>query len=147
MKKTTLRQNVQTSDRQWYIIDAKDQRIGILATKIARVLTGKHRADFTPHADGGDYVVVLNAEKIQSSGKKEEDKKYYRHSRYFGNLKTTTLAEMRVKHPNRILQKAVAGMLPKTKLRKNQLKRLHLVIGEENPHAAQKPISLPLETL
>lgn len=139
MKKTTLRQNVTNADRKWFVVDANSKTLGELATKIADRLRGKYRPDFTPHADNGEYVVVLNSEKVNVSGNKEEDKKYYRHSGYLGNLKTEILKDVRKKDPTRILKEAVRGMLPKNKLRKIQMRRLFLVIGSENPHAAQKP--------
>ena len=145
MKKTTLRQNVKSTDRTWFVVDAEGKNLGILATKIANVIRGKNRVDFTPHVDGGDYVVVLNAEKINLSGNKESDKKYYRHSRYLGNLKTETVSEVRTKKPTKILADALSGMLPKTRHRKDQLKRLFLVVGNENPHQAQNPKPLPTD--
>lgn len=144
MKKTSLRQNVTNAHRKWFVIDAEGKTLGSLAVKIASTLRGKNRPDFTPHVDGGDYVVVLNADKVAVSGNKEEHKLYYRHSGYIGHLKVASLAEVRKKQPGRILQEAVSGMLPKTKLRKEQMKRLLLVMGNENPHAAQKPEPLTL---
>ncbi|MCF7846833.1 MAG: 50S ribosomal protein L13 [Candidatus Gracilibacteria bacterium] len=141
---TTLRQNVQQKDRVWYIVDAQGKRLGTLATAIADTLRGKKRVDFTPHVDGGDHVIVLNAEKVLVSGQKETDKQYYRSSGYIGHLKSINLAELRKKNPSRILQHAVSGMLPKTKHRKQQLLRLHLVIGDKNPHEAQQPKPLEL---
>ncbi len=143
MKKTTLRQNVKNTDRKWYQIDAAGKNVGRISTKIALVLSGKARSDFTPHTDNGDYVVVLNAEKIVVSGNKEQDKMYYRHSRYLGNLKTISVSEMRAKHPTRILELAIKGMLPKNRHRKEQLKRLFLIVGDKNPHEAQKPTLIP----
>jgi len=127
--KTTLRQNVNAADRAWYVADAKGQNLGKLAVEIAKVLRGKHRVDFTPHVDGGDYIVVLNVADVTVTGNKEEDKKYYRHSGYFGNLKTESLKEVREKNPARILREAVSGMLPKTRHRKDQLRRLFLIDG------------------
>ena len=142
--KTTLRQNVQNTDRQWWIIDAEGKTLGQMSVAIADTLRGKRRVDFTPHVDGGDYVIVLNAEKIVVTGKKEEDKKYYRHSGVLGNLKTQSLGDVREKTPKRILENAVGGMLPKTRLRAGQMKRLLLVIGNENPYTAQQPKPLEL---
>lgn len=141
--KTSLRQNVQNTDRQWWVVDAEGKTLGQLAVAIADALRGRRRVDFTPHVDGGDYVVVLNSEKVAVTGKKEEDKKYYRHSGVLGNLKTQSLSEVREKDPKRILKDAVSGMLPKTRQRAAQMKRLMLVLGSENPHAAQQP--KPLE--
>ncbi|MCF7905972.1 50S ribosomal protein L13 [Candidatus Gracilibacteria bacterium] len=144
MKKTTLRQNVTNTDRQWFLVDADGITLGKLAVRIADVLRGKNKPSYTPHVDGGNYVVVLNAEKIMVSGRKEEGKKYYRHSRRLGELKSQTLREVRAKRPTRILEEAVSGMLPSTKLRASQMKRLKLVIGSENPYEAQKPQPLSL---
>jgi len=143
MQKTTLRQNVQNTHRQWFVVDAEGQTLGRLATQIATVLRGKHRVDFTPHVDGGDYVVVLNADKVVTTGDKEEGKMYYRHSGYLGHLKAVKLKDVRKRDPKRILEEAVKGMLPKNKLRKDQMRRLMLVLGTENPHAAQNPQPLP----
>jgi len=143
MQKTTLRQNVQSTDRQWFIVDAEGKTLGRLATDIATVLRGKHRVDYTPHVDGGDHVVVINAEKVAVTGRKEDDKMYYRHSGYIGNLKKATLKAVRARDPKRILEDAVSGMLPKNKLRKDQMRRLHLVVGSDNMHEAQKPQPLP----
>ncbi len=144
MKKTTLRQNITNSDRKWFVFDANGKTLGEIATGIANVLRGKNRVDFTPHVDGGDFVVVLNSEKVRVSGNKESDKKYYRHSGYLGHLKTENLKTVREKNPTRILEEAVKGMLPKNKLRKHQMRRLFLVVGENNPHEAQKPEKLSL---
>ncbi len=143
MKKTTLRQNVNNAQREWYVVDAAGKTLGELAVKAANALRGKHRVDYTPHVDGGDYVVVLNADKIAVSGLKEDQKMYYRHSGYLGNLKTASLKEVRAKDPKRILTEAISGMIPKNKLRPHQMRRLTLVVGEENPHAAQQPQPLP----
>ena len=139
MKKTTLRQNVKNTDRKWFLVDAKDKTLGQLAVVIANTLRGKNKVTYTPHVDGGDYVVVLNVEKVRVTGNKEEDKKYYRHSGYLGHLKTESLKVVREKNPARILQDAVSGMLPKNRLRASQMKRLILVVGDKNPHEAQKP--------
>ena len=144
MKKTTLRQNVDNTDRRWFVVDAKEHTLGDLSVVLAKTLRGKDRVDFTPHVDGGDYVVVLNADKVKVTGKKEEQKKYYRHSGYLGHLKTATLKEVREKDPTRILKESVSGMLPKTKLRKDMLRRLFLIEGENNPHEAQNPEPLKL---
>jgi len=144
MKKTTLRQNIVNEDRQWFLVDADGVTLGKLAVKIADTLRGKDVATYTPHVDGGNYVIVLNAEKIAVSGRKEEGKKYYNHSRTLGELKTQTLREVRTKNPMRILEEAVNGMLPSTKLRASQMKRLRLVIGNKNPYEAQKPKPLSL---
>jgi large subunit ribosomal protein L13 len=144
MKKTSLRQNVTNADRSWYLVDAENQPLGKLAVLISNVLRGKNRADHTPHVDGGDFVVVINADKIAVSGKKETQKMYYDHSGFMGSLKTQSLADVREKNPTRILRDAVTGMLPKNKLQAEQLKRLKLVAGEANPHIAQNPVTLTL---
>lgn len=143
MKTTTLRQNVKAEDRQWFVIDAEGKTLGKIAVDAAVVIRGKHRLDYTPHVDGGDHVVILNADKIAVSGNKEEQKEYYRHSGYLGNLKVEKLKDVREKTPKRILEEAVKGMLPKNKLRKHQMRRLHLVVGAENPYTAQKPQPIP----
>ncbi len=142
MKKTSLRQNVTNADRKWFVIDAEDKPLGQISVTVAKALRGKNRVDFTPHVDGGDYIVVLNSEKIAVSGNKEEQKEYYRHSGYLGHLKTESLKTVREKDPTRILKEAIAGMLPKTKHRKNQLRRLFLMVGSEHPYTAQKPETL-----
>ncbi|MCK5460564.1 50S ribosomal protein L13 [Candidatus Gracilibacteria bacterium] len=144
MKKTTLRQNVINEDRKWFVMDAKDKTLGQISTKIANILRGKDRPDYTPHEDGGAYMVVLNVEKVRVSGNKEIGKKYYRHSGYLGHLKTESLEVVREKNPTRILEEAISGMLPKNKLRKHQMRRLRLVVGSENPYEAQKPEKLEL---
>ena len=143
-KKTTLRQNITNPDRNWIVIDAAGKRIGQVATVAADHIRGKNRPDYTPHTDGGAFVIILNAEKIEASGTKEENKKYYRHSGYIGHLKTASLKEVRAKTPTRILFQAISGMLPKNKLRKQQMRRLRLVIGDQNPHQAQNPKSIEI---
>ena len=143
MQKTTLRQNVKGSDRKWFVVDAKGKALGRLAKDIAVVLRGKYRPDFTPHVDGGDYVVVINAEQIEVSGKKEERKNYFRHSGYLGHLKIQSLQEVREKDPKRILSEAVKGMLPRNRHRKDQMRRLFLTIGEAHQYEAQKPEPFP----
>lgn len=139
MNKTSLRQNVGNGDRKWYTVNAAGKPLGKVAVEVAKVLRGKNRVDLTPHVDGGDYVVILNSEKVAVSGNKEEQKKYYRHSGYLGHLKEVSLKEVREKKPEFILKNAVSGMLPKNRHRKDQLRRLFVVVGEENPHAAQNP--------
>lgn len=138
MKKTTLVQNVKNEQRQWFVVDAEGKRLGQLSVAIANCLRGKDRAGFTPHSDMGSYVVVINAEKIGVSGNKEQDKLYYRHSGHLGHLKSRNVAEQRKRNPRKILESSVSGMLPKTKLRSCQMKRLFLIVGDENPHEAQK---------
>ena len=125
--------------RKWYIVDAEGKTLGRLATEIATVLRGKHKVTFTPHVDGGDFVVVVNAEKVAVTGKKEKQKIYKSHSGYPGGLKETTLAELRAKKPEEIIRHAVKGMMPKGKLGRQMFKKLKVYVGPEHPHAAQNP--------
>ena len=127
-------------DRQWFVIDASDKILGRIATKIADRIRGKDKPTFTPHTDGGDYVVVINAEKIKVTGEKFNDKKYYTHSLYPGGLKTKTFREMNEKHPERIIEEAVKGMLPKNKLGKSMIKKLKVFCGPIHDHESQQPI-------
>ena len=132
-------------ERKWYLIDAKDQVLGRLATKAALLLRGKHKPQFTPHVDTGDFVVVINADKIRLSGTKANSKEYYRHSGYPGGLKCETFAEAMQKHPERVIEHAIKGMLPKGSLGRKQATKLKVYAGEEHPHAAQKPETISLE--
>ena len=127
-------------DRQWFVIDASDKILGRVATKIADRIRGKDKPTFTPHTDGGDYVIVINAEKIKVTGEKFNDKKYYTHSLYPGGLKTKTFREMNEKHPERIIEEAVKGMLPKNKLGKSMIKKLKVFSGPDHEHESQQPI-------
>jgi large subunit ribosomal protein L13 len=127
-------------DRQWFVIDASDKILGRVATRIADRIRGKDKPTFTPHTDGGDYVVVINAEKIKVTGEKFNDKKYYTHSLYPGGLKTKTFREMNEKHPERIIEEAVKGMLPKNKLGKSMIKKLKVFSGPDHDHESQQPI-------
>jgi len=129
----------QEINKNWYIVNAKDKVLGRLATQIAIRLRGKHKPIFTPHADTGDFVVVINAEKIKLTGKKWDNKIYYRHSGYIGSLKQTTAAKLLEKKPGDILRFAVRGMLPKNSLGRRQLKKLKIYIGSDHPHQAQEP--------
>ncbi len=127
-------------ERKWHLIDAAEApTLGRLSAKIATLLSGKNKATFTPHTDGGDFVVVINAEKVKVTGNKEEDKMYYRHSGFPGGLKEASLKELREKNPAMIIEKAVYGMLPTNKLRDDRMKRLKVYAGAEHNHAAQKP--------
>ena len=127
-------------ERRWVLIDAETApTLGRLATEIATYLTGKNKVTYTPHTDGGDYVVVINAEKVKVTGNKEEDKMYYRHSGFPGGLKETSLKEVRMKDASMIIEKAVKGMLPKNKLQEERMKRLRVYNGSEHNHVAQKP--------
>ena len=131
--------------RQWFVVDAEGKTLGRLASAIAATLRGKNKAMYTPHIDTGDFVIVLNAGKVRVTGNKESQKNYYRHSNYPGGLKTTSLKEMRRTHPERIIENAVRGMLPRTLLGEQQLKKLKVFTGGEHPHGAQNPINLPLD--
>lgn len=126
--------------RQWYVIDASDKVLGRLATKVADRIRGKDKPTFTPHTDGGDYVIVINAENIKVTGNKFNDKKYYKHSLYPGGLKTKTFREVMEKNPERIIEDAVKGMLPKNKLGKSMIKKLKVFSGSEHSHKSQQPI-------
>ena len=128
-----------TIDRKWYVVDATDMTLGRLASEVAKVLRGKNKPIFTPHIDTGDYVIVINAEKIVVSGKKMEQKLYHTHSAYVGGFKTATLKEMIEKKPEKVVELAVAGMLPKGPLGREMYTKLHVYAGAEHPHAAQKP--------
>jgi large subunit ribosomal protein L13 len=133
------------AQRDWYIVDADGQILGRLATKIASVLRGKHKPTFSPHLDNGDFIVVVNAEKIKVTGNKEEQKYYFRHTTYPGGDRYATVAETRTKHPERILYHAVKGMLPRGPLGRDQLRKLKIYAGPEHPHQAQVPAPLALE--
>ena len=128
-----------TIDRKWYVVDAEGMTLGRLASEVAKVLRGKNKAIFTPHIDTGDYVIVVNAEKIKVTGKKLDQKIYYNHSDYVGGMKETTLKEMLAKHPERVIEFAVKGMLPKGPLGREMYKKLFVYAGPELKHAAQKP--------
>jgi large subunit ribosomal protein L13 len=128
--------------RDWFIIDASDKVLGRLAVEIARRLRGKHKPEFTPHVDTGDYIVVINAEKVRVTGRKPEQKMYYRHSQYPGGLKTTNFTKLQQKFPARVIEKAVKGMLPKGPLGNAMYRKLKVYAGAEHPHAAQQPQTL-----
>ncbi|HEY5669312.1 MAG TPA: 50S ribosomal protein L13 [Anaerolineales bacterium] len=128
--------------QDWILVDANDQNLGRLATHIATLLLGKHKPNFTPGVEMGDYVVVINAERIRVTGKKLVEKKYYRHSNYPGGLKTISLQDQLAKHPDRVIKSAVWGMLPHNKVGRRLLKNLKIYAGPEHPHAAQTPKSL-----
>jgi large subunit ribosomal protein L13 len=131
-------------EKNWHLIDASDKVLGRLATEIATILRGKKKPIFTPHMDAGDYVVVVNAEKVVLTGNKLEKKKYYRHSGYVGGLKETTAKEMLEKKPENLIKLAVKGMLPKTSLGRRQLTKLKVYTGPDHPHQAQKPVKLEI---
>lgn len=125
--------------KNWYLIDAEDKVLGRLATEVAQILTGKRKPTFVNYIDVGDFVVVVNAEKVKLTGKKWSDKLYYRHSSYPGGLTTQTASDVRKKYPEKIILHAVKGMLPNNKLRSSRLKKLKVYVGPEHPHSAQKP--------
>ncbi len=133
----------ETVKRDWYVIDATDKVLGRLSTEIARRLRGKHKPEYTPHVDTGDYIIVINAEKIRVTGTKENDKMYHHHTGYIGSLKSTSLAQLRKDHPERIIQQSVKGMLPKNPLGRAMFKKLKVYAGANHNHSAQQP--QPLE--
>ena len=126
-------------EHQWYVIDATDQVLGRLASQVARLLRGKHKTTFTPNTDTGDFVIIINADKVALTGAKLEKKRAYRHSGYPGGLKSVNYAELLATHPERAVEKAVAGMVPKTRLGRAQMQKLKVYAGAEHPHAAQNP--------
>ena len=128
-----------TIDRKWYVVDAEGKTLGRLASEVAKVLRGKNKAIFTPHIDTGDYVIVVNADKVKVTGKKLDQKIYYHHSDYIGGMKETTLREMMNKHPERVIEYAVKGMLPKGPLGRQMYTKLFVYAGPDHKHAAQKP--------
>ena len=131
-------------NRKWYVVDANGATLGRLASRVAHVLRGKHKPTFTPHLDMGDHVIVVNAEKVEVTGRKEELKVYYRHTGYPGGLRATTYREMMEKRPERVIAMAVRGMLPRNVLGRRTLKKLRVYAGPEHRHAAQKPEELTL---
>lgn len=140
MAKKTFSQKPADVSRQWFVIDASEAPLGRVATVIAKYLIGKYKPTYTPHVDGGDYVVVINAEKAVLTGNKEEGKIYYRHSGFPGGIKDATAAEVREKFPERLIEDAVKGMLPKNKLSPERMARLKIYAGSEHNHTAQKPV-------
>ena len=132
-------------ERKWYVVDAEGHTLGRLATEIAVILRGKNKAQYTPHVDTGDFVVVVNAEKVVVTGKKAEQKVYRRHSGYPGGMKETSYERMMERKPAEVLRKAVKGMMPRTRLARQQLKKLKIYAGPEHPHAAQDPQKLEVK--
>ena len=132
--------------RDWYLVNAEGQTLGRLATELARRLRGKHKPVYTPHVDTGDYLVVINAEKVATTGRKVSDKQYHRFTGYIGNLKTTSLRDMLATHPERVIEIAVKGMLPKTPLGRAMFKKLKVYKGPSHPHEAQQPKALAIRT-
>lgn len=131
-------------ERDWYVVDAEDRILGRLATEVARVLRGKHKPTYSPHLDVGDYVIVVNAEKVRLTGRKAERKRYFRHSGYMGGDKHVSFAHMLEKHPERVIERAVKGMLPKSNLGRLMRKKLKVYAGPEHPHEAQQPEPLDI---
>ena len=137
--RTTFMANAQNIERKWYVIDAEGKTLGRLASEVASILRGKHKPTYTPHVDTGDHVILLNASKIELSGNKINDKIYYRHTNHPGGLKQRTALEMRTNYPERMLELAIKGMLPKNTLGRQMFKKLHVYAGSEHPHQAQQP--------
>ncbi|MFT5549995.1 MAG: large subunit ribosomal protein L13 [Gammaproteobacteria bacterium] len=133
----------ETVKREWFVIDATDKVLGRLSTEIALRLRGKHKPEYTPHVDTGDYIVIVNADKVRVTGNKEQDKIYYHHTGFIGSLKSINLSKLRKEHPERIIEKSVKGMLPKNSLGRTMFKKLKVYAGATHEHAAQQP--QPLE--
>ncbi len=131
-------------EHDWYVVDAEGKALGRLASEIAFRLRGKHKPEYTPHVDTGDFIVVINAEKIGVTGNKEKDKMYHHHTGYIGNLKSIPLGKLRETHPERIIQSAVKGMLPKNTLGRNMFKKMKVFVGPEHTHQAQQPKTLDI---
>ena len=144
MSNTTYSPKPGDVERKWYVVDATDKILGRLASEIAQILRGKRKPEYAPHADVGDHVIVINAEKIKVTGAKAENKVYYRHTGYAGGLRTTPYSRMIERHPDRVIRKAVQGMLPHTKLGRTQIKKLRVYAGAEHRHQAQSPELLDL---
>ena len=140
----TFMQTKETVDRKWYVIDAEGQVLGRVATKAAHILRGKNKATFTPHIDCGDYVIIINAKKVNLNGNKLEDKMYYNHSMYPGGLRERTAKEMKEKYPVEMMERAVKGMLPHNRLGRQMYKKLFVYAEESHPHMAQKPADMDI---
>lgn len=143
----TISANKETVNKQWYVVDAEGEILGRLASKVAYVLRGKHKPEYTPHVDCGDNVIIINAEKVVLTGKKLTDKEYIRHSGYPGGQKVETPVEMFEKHPERIIEHAIKGMLPKNRLGSELFRNLKVYVGSEHKHEAQNPTKLDLNTI
>ena len=135
-------QNRTRLNARWYVVDATDKILGRLATQVARRLRGKHKPEYTPHVDTGDYIVIINADKVRVTGRKLQDKTYYRHTGYPGGIKETTLDKLLASHPTRVLEKAIKGMLPKNPLGRAMYRKLKVYAGSEHDHHAQQPVVL-----
>jgi len=139
-------QSIRAQDvrHDWYVVDAKDRTLGRIATEIARRLRGKHKPEYTPNVDTGDYIIVVNAEKVRVSGRKSSDKIYYHHTGYPGGIKGTPFARMQAEHPERVIETAVKGMLPRNPLGRAMYRKLKVYAGPDHPHAAQQPQTLDI---
>ncbi|MDB6096432.1 MAG: rplM [Francisellaceae bacterium] len=135
----TFSAKAETVKRTWFVVDAKDKTLGRLATKLASVLRGKHKAEYTPHVDTGDYIVVINAEHLKVTGNKFKDKIYYHHTSYPGGIKAVPFGKLQEKHPTRIVELAIKGMLPKNPLGRDMFRKLKVYAGMDHPHQAQQP--------
>lgn len=147
-KRISMKTHIVTPDqitRRWYLVDAEGQTLGRLASRVAQILRGKHKRIYTPSMDTGDAVVVVNAEKVELTGKKLDQKTYFEHSGYPGGVKHTPVRRMLEKHPERVIQKAVWGMMPKGKLGRKMMKKLHVYEGSAHPHRAQQPVAIELD--
>src|SRR3954451_708257 len=142
----TYQANAQDRERGWYVVDAEGKTLGRLAPQIADVLRGKRKPTYTPHVDVGDFVIVVNAEKIAVTGNKRESKRYWRHSGYPGGIRSRTLGELLEQRPEEVIRKAVKGMLPRNRLARQQLRKLKVYAGPEHPHQAQQPKTLEIQT-
>lgn len=145
--RTTYMAKASEIERKWHVVDATDIPLGRLSTVVASILRGKNKPTYTPHVDTGDHVIVVNAEKVFLSGKKETDKMYYRHSDYPGGLKAKTAGELRKHFPERLIELSIKGMLPSNRLGRQQFKKLHVYAGPEHKHAAQQPETLDITNL
>ncbi|RRJ15981.1 50S ribosomal protein L13 [Lachnoanaerobaculum orale] len=141
----TFMANPDKIDRKWYVVDAKGVTLGRLASEVASVLRGKNKPEFTPHADCGDYVIVINAAEVKVTGKKLDQKIYYNHSEYVGGMRETTLRELLAKKPERVVELAIKGMLPKGPLGRDMYRKLHVYAGENHGHQAQKPVVMEIK--
>lgn len=141
----TFMANPDKIDRKWYVVDAKGATLGRLASEVASVLRGKNKPEFTPHADCGDYVIVINAAEVKVTGKKLDQKIYYNHSEYVGGMRETTLRELLTKKPERVVELAIKGMLPKGPLGRDMYRKLHVYAGENHGHQAQKPVVMEIK--
>lgn len=147
LKYKTISANKETVNKQWFVVDAEGEILGRLAAKVALVLRGKHKTDYTPHVDCGDNVIIINAEKIRLTGNKLEDKVYISHSGYPGGQKTVPIKKVLDKQPERVLEKAIKGMLPKNRLGDQLFRNLYIYVGSEHKHEAQQPAMLDLNTI